>query len=193
MPEQDRTPRPRRWWQWILLYPALFIAVLANVPQIYQLIIAVRKDVPFSEVSTALKREENFKRHNDCLHDLQLTPVPSGDNVSISVGACPPAALIVLVQPHDPKIQPIYRFISWEDSTSQRLSSLVVKKAAAEELFSSFWLAQAGATIICRRQLDSGFLLIRIQYQNGQCIDQTVNTFTGNVIRTVPAPCDPHC
>ena len=193
MAEENRTPTPGKWWQWVLMYPALAIALAGHVPKLYELYLSYKINVPPSEVATASKRHEDFGKYTDCLPNLQFHAVPGGDNASISVGVSPREALVVLVQPHDQRAQPIYRLISWANLANEHSTSLLVKEAAAEEVLASFQVAQAGQTIICRKRLDGGLLLIRISYPNGQCFDQTVNTYTGAVISTVPAPCDPRC
>jgi hypothetical protein len=189
MGEENHRPT-LKWWQWVLMYPTLAIAVAGSVPTLHRLYLAFKLNVPISEVDIAARRSENFRDSNDCLPTLH--PVPGGEDADIWVGICPRKVLAILIQPYDSKA-PIWRMIFYAALPNDPITSLLVKEAAAEEAFASFQIAQAGPTIICRKQLDKGRLLIRISYPNGQCVDQTVNTYTGVVIRTVPAPCDRRC
>jgi hypothetical protein len=198
MAEEQSTPTSTKWWQWVLMYPALFVALIGNIPNLYQLYLSQKLNVPVKQVPIASYRDSIFEQNRvACLTDLQLHPVPSGDNTSIFVGVCPRQALVVLVQPNDPKAQLIFRLISWSELDNKPQTSLLVKEAAAEESSTSFKVAQGGTqgvpTIICQRRVDQGRLLIRISYPNGKCFDQTVNTYTGAVVSTVPASCDQRC
>jgi hypothetical protein len=193
MPEKSHTATSLKWWQWLLMYPTLAVALAGHVPKLYELYQSYQLKVPFGQVHAATKQNEDFNSNIDCLLGLEFHSVPGGDKASIAVGVCPRGALVVLVQPHDPKAQPIYRVVSWTDSANERQTSLLFKDAVAAEPSVSFRVTQAGTTIICRKRIDNELMLIRIRYPNGQCFDQTVNTYTGAVISTVPAPCDSHC
>jgi hypothetical protein len=196
----DEKPKPTsiKWWQWFLMYPTLLIALVGNIPNIYQFYQSIKLGVPITDVPVVTHRNKNIDQHrNSCLPNLQSYPVPSGDKTSIFVGVCPHRALVVLVQPEDPKAQAIFRLISWSDIANTHQTSLLVKEAAAEESSVSFKVAQGGdqkgPIIKCQKRVDNGRLLIRISYPNGKCFDQTVNTYTGVVISTVPVPCDQPC
>ena len=52
------------------------------------------------------------------------------------------------------------------------------------------YLAQS---IICQRELAPNILLRRLYYPNGSCVDEIINTSTGNVLQRKPAPCDRNC
>ena len=192
------TSTPTKWWQWFLMYPALLIALGSSIPSLYQLYQSYRINVPYEQVPVASYRQEiSAKTAPDCLTNLPLHPIPSSDNSSIFVGVCPHRALAIMIQPDDSKAQPIFRLISWPDIVNKPQASLLVKEAAAKESSTSFnvaqKVAQGGLNIICQKRMDKGLLLIRISYPDGKCFDQTVNTYTSAVIRTVPASCDQRC
>ncbi len=52
------------------------------------------------------------------------------------------------------------------------------------------YLAQS---VICQRELGPNILLRRLSYPNGSCVDEIVNTRTGNVLQRNPAPCSRNC
>jgi hypothetical protein len=189
----DRGPTPVKWWQWVLVYPTLFISLAGNAPKLYELYVSYKFNVPLKQAARATERNEAFTNYGDCLPNLQFQSISGAEGASISVGVCQRGALVVLIQPHDPHAPPIYRFVPWRGVANH--SSLLVREAAAET--ASFPLsseiAQAGPTIVCRKQLDAGRLLIRLRYPDGQCVDQIVNTYTGVVISTVSVGCDPQC
>jgi hypothetical protein len=193
MGEENRTPT-LKWWQWVLMYPTLAITLAGSIPTLYTLYQSIKFGVPFGEVGIATRREEVFNKSADCLSNLQFHAVPGGEDASISVGVCPQGkTLTVLIQPHSPKAQPIWRPIYWGSFLGEPTTSLLIKEAAAEEALAASQVAQAGPTTLCQKRLGSGRLLIRLKYPSGECVDQTVNTFTGVVISTVSAPCDSRC
>lgn len=191
------TTTPVKWWQWVFMYPALAIALVSHAPKLYQLYESYKLNVRYSYVDTALKTNDKWERNFECLQNMKFHTVTTSGNACISVGVCPSGDLLVQVQPPDPKARPILQWISWAEITKENRAvssvSLLVKEAAAEQSTPLFEVAQAGPMVICQKWVGRGLLLMRIRYPNGQCFDQIINTYTGAVISTVPAPCDPRC
>jgi hypothetical protein len=52
------------------------------------------------------------------------------------------------------------------------------------------YLAQS---IICQRQIGPYTLLRRVSFPNGGCFDQIVDTRSGQILQSNPAPCNPNC
>ena len=47
--------------------------------------------------------------------------------------------------------------------------------------------------VLCQRRLGQGRILRRIQLPRGTCIDEVINTFTGEVVERRDVPCDSNC
>ena len=85
----------------------------------------------------------------------------------------------------------------WVDLSTFRLDkrssiNLLIRDAVAADLSGNERLAQA-PDVLCQRWVKKGTLLRRVRDPNGQCFDETIDTYKGIVISREPAPCDSDC
>ena len=185
---QDVRTRPARWWQWILMYPALFIAMLGAVPQYFHWVSAVQLGLsPFADVGGAEKQLDAWRRNTDCLSGIDHVKPEAKTRYGIDLLTCPSGDILVTLTPPPGAGQALSTWIITADlfTHTARRGLLAAAFAqtpprATEEPYST--------RVIDVRQ--SGTLVTRrIQRSDGSCVDQTIDALTGRHIRQADAPC----
>src|SRR5262245_60108036 len=96
-PAQDSpSSAPRQWWQWLLLYPTLLIALLTAVPEWIKLADAWKSNVPPDQLRQAEQQKELWEKN------LQCTTKPmdffqNPDNVKVVATICDSGDVFVRV------------------------------------------------------------------------------------------------
>ncbi len=183
---------PIKWWQWLLMYPTLVIALLGHIPNGIKLYHSYKTGVSFSKIDASSEQNNLWKKNLDCLTGLNFHEVTTASNATVSVGICKSGDVLVCGKSADPTVEGEKLWISFSQ-IKKKHTSLIIKDAWAASIRESFLVAEGGATVICRKWIGDGLLLMRLKYPNGQCVDQTINTFTGVIISTAEAPCDSQC
>lgn len=80
--------KPTSWWHWILLYPAVFGALVAAIPTVIQEVKAWRLGVTASRVHIVEEQQRLWQRNLDCLHLKPVYTVDVGDGVTVGVTLC---------------------------------------------------------------------------------------------------------
>lgn len=182
------------WWQWILMYPALLIAVLGNVPTLINLWNADKLGVPVSDVQIAMEQNKLWNKNFECSRTLPTHWSEADDKgIKIGVTVCPSKDVLVTI---NGSIQPSYRWIGFSTfNQTQQITNLLIPAAIATEFSSPIHFAQNNEkqTVLCQKKLSSTRIIRRVKKQDGQCFDQTINTATGKVIKEVSVKCDSDC
>ncbi len=80
---------PKKWWQWILLYPTLLISLGGNIPHLLTGLFSYNNDVPFGQVQSAKSQRDAWVRNKECIRQTtQVYSVTTPENVIIRLGAC---------------------------------------------------------------------------------------------------------
>ncbi len=194
MSNGDSAGGPKKWWQRLLMYPTLITAILGSIPTAQRLYQSWQIQVPTNEVDHAMAQDELWRRNLDCLSGRTYDPVTTPDHVRIGALVCPSGDVLLRVKPPDPKAREVARWIGLTEFVGRSQSAwLFGAEAVASEGYPQTLVVQAGRTVICQRWIANGLLRMRIRYDTGQCVDEEINTYTGVVVKTVPAPCDPSC
>lgn len=182
------------WWQWALMYPTLIVALLTALPTIYQGFQAVILNVPFWDVNDAVDQRRLWEKNYQCLQGRTFERVTTEQHVSVSALACPSGDVCVIVMA--PGEAERIRWIELKGvlQSSHNSSPFVGEALAAETTDQHrIRLAQGGRLVLCQKWLPNGQLLIRVKTDDGQCFDETVDTYRGVVVKRVPARCSPDC
>jgi|WetSurMetagenome_2_1015567.scaffolds.fasta_scaffold329409_1 hypothetical protein len=189
--------QPKKWWQWILVYPGLAIAIIASVPTLGGVIKSISMGVSFTRVYDAEEQHRLFCENYDCIQKEPFTIIKNKFNVEIGSLVCESGdVLITGKRPEWDK--PQYRWVSLESiAPSNRLNKannlLEVFTVAYAIAVDSLFLVQAPPiSVICQRWVGNGLLFQRISTSAG-CFDQVINTYTGLVVSSNPAQCSPNC
>lgn len=197
-----------RWWQWVIMYPSLFVALMGNVPNLQDAWTAMQTGIPFNLARQARVQAELWERNQDCIGEDHPVSQSQTNELAISVMSCPTGDLLVSLKdanPHDrSQLKPIRQWVEFTTDTervaSRRTSllpQLFVSSAIAATLNHT---SQSGnslnhenatqiaqTTVVCQKMLGEGRILRKLRDANGNCIDEIVNTFTGEVISQTPS------
>jgi hypothetical protein len=188
---EAKSPPRESFFKLILLYPTLAIAAVGAIPQYVQVFKAAKWDVPVESVNAAERERSLWEKNFDCAggEDPPATSLP--DNTRVAARVCPSGDVLVKVKRVTGEES--YRWLPLAATTSDdsKLSALIgISTAVAQEVaHTPIRLAQA-----CQHWLDQakGILVRRVR-EGGQCYDETVNTFTGQVVSRRPVQCDDKC
>jgi hypothetical protein len=186
---------PKRWWQWVLLYPQVPVAVisalggllLGNIPQIIQFVTATRIGVPVAGVAYAQEQAQAWERNAKCHREIEHTKPNTDTNYAIDLLPCPSGDILVTLTPIQSPDRPRYKWIVTKDLFTQQGRFSFTTAALAEDA-----RAQPGAPSPVR-VIDStkqgGNIVRRLLLSDNTCIDETVDAFTGRRLDQKSAPC----
>jgi hypothetical protein len=211
--------RPKTWWQWVLIYPALALSILTAAPQWVDRGIAAMNGIYDERMSVVTERNRLFQRNSTCMAaPYNLYPEPTQGR-KVDATLCPTGDIYVRVLiPDDASELAVlldgqkYRessdFVSLDRFVTQaeRFAALEAFGMAAQAATLPQSVAQGAldpgghlmpvqdqfALVVCQRFVDERNLLRHLQVQ-GQCFDETVDTFTGVTVSRVPVPCRQSC
>ncbi|WP_299841174.1 hypothetical protein [uncultured Paracoccus sp.] len=215
-PPPDR--EPRRWWQWMFLYPTAAALLLTAVPDWVDSLRAFYNDLDRSKITMAeaLARTSRINRNLGCL----ATPaplVPAGTS-SVESLICDSGDILIRLVTQDGKrayeIIETARLLAQNEppataSAAPLLGRLVSMTAEARQTEARMTLGpiaeqvpddQPAITLAqqyqiitqCQRFLDERMLLRNVQI-GGSCFNEIVDTYTGIVVSREQVPCSNTC
>ena len=210
--------KPRSWWQWILVYPTLALALSTAAPEWLERIEAWQVNIEKDQLAEANRRNSFFRANIDCLaapFDWVETP----DSVRVDATICDSGDLLLRVEA--PETMPFLHPVRIGDIVSAQTASLdgtldaiaasFAAHAATQPLNSSLntatkllqsrpqpeseagmQLAQSVAVVLCQKFIDDRTLLRHIRV-GSQCFDERVDTLTGQILAKDPTSCRSTC
>lgn len=151
--------------------------------------------IPEEKVCVAEDQHKLFEKNYECLRKPPDGTITK-DNVRTDSTLCASGDILL----HIKKAPGFQDKLHWVSSTAFRLEnasaiSLIQDAIAAnwkdnQTLAQDRWFGDDRTqSVLCQQWLEQGYILRRIQYANGQCFDETINTYTGEIISRVPATC----
>ena len=179
---------PQRWWQWVLMYPTIVIAIFAGIPQIYQWVSAMAMGLsPFANVSDAQAQEKAWERNVDCLHSIDHVKPTSSTNYSIDLVSCPSGDILVTLTPLQNPDQQISRWIITKTLFSELAQSFLTLPALAQSSPSQPARPTPERIVDIKRQ--GSTVIRRVQLSDNTCIDETIDAYGGRRLSQKAAPC----
>src|ERR1700730_9928432 len=179
---------PQRWWQWVLMYPTIAVALAGAIPQYYQWISAFAMGLPiFGDVGDAQQQERTWERNINCLRSIDHIKPSSSTNYSIDLVSCPTGDILVTLTPLQNPDQQVSRWIITK----------VLFTQVADISPPHLELAQAAgappgspdpAKVLDIKKLGAN-VVRRIQRSDNTCVDETIDAYTGRRLDQKPAPC----
>ena len=178
---------------------AFVIAVFGAIPQYGTWFKAFTTGVPSTALHTALEQERLWQKNFACATRLDQNSEDyaaiAGDKVHVVVWACPSGDVLVTTEspleaalPRSiwvPLTLPVSEAGRWAPPLQEAF-------AAGQRRPDGFRLARV-VNVLCQKWLRDGRILRRVRLDNGSCRDEVINTRTGQVVQSRPAPCDPQC
>lgn len=178
---------PQRWWQWLLVYPTLAVALLGAVPQFYEWATAVAIGLPFGKVKDAREQDNAWTRNLDCLTTIDHVKPNAKTKYAIDLVPCPSGDILVTLTPLQNADHPTARWIITTDFFSQTAQSYFVSTAAAQD--SSMRTPERNAVRVVGIKKDGAVVTKRVQLQDNSCMDETIDAYTGRRLGTKKASC----
>jgi hypothetical protein len=179
---------PQRWWQWMLMYPTIAIALAGAIPQYYQWVAALAIGVsPFDDVGDARQQEKTWERNINCLRSIDHIKPTSSTNYSIDLVSCPSGDILVTLIPLQNPDQQVSRWIVTKTLFTQvadaapahlELAQAVVAPAQSPDPVRVLDIKKQGASVVRR-----------IQRSDNSCVDESIDAYTGRRLAQQPAPC----
>ena len=179
---------PQRWWQWMLMYPTIVIALAGALPQYYQWISAAALGLPFTDSGDARLQRSAWDRNITCLvgHDIDHIKPTSHTNYAIDLTPCPTGDILVTLTPLQNPDQQVTRWVITQtiltkvaDNARSNIElAQVTAPAASPNSVRILDIKQEGATVVRR-----------IQRSDNTCVDETIDANTGRHLDQKPASC----
>lgn len=176
------------WWQWVLMYPTLAVAVLTSAPTLQRVYQSYVYGVSFGEVDAAAAQNDLWTKNRDCLGGKGFEQVRKVYDFSVSVALCPSGDVLVLIKGESKEVA---RWVSLRQLVEKKTALVSLGEVQAADGHAQS--AQTQRVILCQARLLNGLLLFRVHYGGGRCADEYVNPFTGEIVKRVPAPCNSRC
>ena len=193
---------PKRWWQWLLVYPALGISLVTAAPKWTDGVLAAYHNVQNRSYSEAKLQADRWAKNLPCTaFPLNYNSTEAG--VRLDATICNSGDIFVRASTPDNKSHfywvPVERVVGKEvrepsllsgaqaaeaPSGGARISGAVTRENDSRaNLFMRVQFA-----VLCQRFIDQRHVVRRISTPQG-CFDQVVDTYTGQVVSMQSAPC----
>jgi hypothetical protein len=176
------SPNSLNWWQWILMYPTLGVAVLGAMPTVVQGIKAISIGTTYSEVPIVERNATLFENNWKCLGKSGTT-VQLADNTKIEVAVCDKGD--IWIRSTTAESQGHVSWVTRDEVLGRKEARRIVTRGLAAPLQS---FAQNSARPLCVFKDKSGKIVRRIVVAPGNCRDEQIDPYTGR-ITSVPADC----
>lgn len=195
---------PRRWWQWMLVYPALAVALVSAIPTYVEIFYSKKYEVPFGQSAAAKQQNDLWQRNLSC-SAAPFDGLKTDFNVEVDAIICRSGDVLVRVRA--PNNASFYRWVPVDMFPIKSASAFPWSEAYAADRL-PLLLAQAqdrpAPVVICQRFLEPGKVLRRVRETAAQrgsrpdgasdrCYDEVINSYNGQVLRRAPARCDARC
>jgi len=188
---------PTKWWQWVLIYPALATTVFQGMPTVVDKISAAFHGVPYDMTNTGKQQDAFWTKNGKCVYTNPYTSLAKTATSEIGATFCPSGDVVIKRTTANAEAMDV-RFVSMEaaentaSTTRHDDLSKLFPIAAAYAQVPVIPRPEGQSTFVCQRKIDNKTLLTRLKFPSG-CIDEKVNTYTGQVIERTNAECSPTC
>lgn len=190
-PEAVTQKNHHKWWQWVLLYPTLFISVFAAIPTYIETIRSLKIGVEYGESKQAKQQADFWKRNLSCTA-APLDPLVTPNNTKVDATICKTGD--VLVKIFTPDGNEYYRWVGIENIVNNVAFNIgLINSAYAEGFDFEAGLIASNPDIYCQKYVDSARLLRRVSVPGQGCFDEIINVYTGRVESKRAAPCNSQC
>lgn len=191
---------PSKWWQWLLVYPALGLAIITAVPEWSKAVWSTWNATEGRPAEEALRQNELWRRNMRCLmapFEWYVTP----HNVKVDTTTCRSGDVLIRAETPDRNTVMYWAAIDDVLATVPGQKSGLIRSANADILrfpderrarTAPAGLTQYAQTVVCQHFVDNRVIVRHIHAANG-CFDEYVDTYTGRVINVRQVPCRPPC
>jgi hypothetical protein len=190
---QDAQTSQRRWWQWILIYPTIFIMVIPALFQFIQWGTAFYWGLPISgNTRGALDQLNSWKDNAKCVTNRDINHVEpiSPVDYKINLLPCPSGDILVTLIPMRNSEEQVNTWVITRKFFGESHQGFLVTSAVAQSTTAQVDRPNAVRVIGIKQQGTT--IIKRTQLSDGTCIDTIINGLTGLQLSSKTAPsCDP--
>jgi hypothetical protein len=187
---QSSTDLPRRWWQWVLMYPTMAVALLGAAPQFYEWFAAASLGLPlFGNVKDAKLQEQAWERNVHCISAIEHIKPTSKTDYAIDLVTCPSGDILITLTPLQNPDRSVSRWIVTTDLFSKSASLGFLTSAYAQE--SPDHKDDRSPTRVIAIKKSGPNVTRRVQLPDNSCSDQSIDAYTGRQLGQRKAPCSP--
>ena len=199
---EDSTPQnppegnvPKKWWQWFLLYPAFAIALVGAIPTYIELLNSKIIGVSFGDTEKAETSNKMWRKNLGCTTQ-PLDPYITTSKVEVDATICESGDVFVRIT--TPNNKNFFEWVSLEEISqpsaivASKVSFNLFNQAVASESIIDEQLASTSNRLIvlCKQKwINNKLILRRVSYPGNGCFDETINTYSRQIVRSVSAPC----
>jgi hypothetical protein len=194
----DASEAKRPWWQWLLLYPAVAIALLTAAPQWLDRGLAVWHGTRSSSFAEAEHQSALWRKNLSC-SAAPFNWYRNPRNTRVDARICESGDVFVRVSAPDG--QTAFQWVDVDAIVAPPGGGFSLIPAAHAATIRTLagparMVRQAGGgdptRVICQGFLDRRQLRRRIQAR-GACFDEVIDTLTGSVVGRTRVACRPTC
>lgn len=189
----------KKWWQWILLYPAFIGALIGAVPTGVNAYKSVKYDVGFSDVNHAEEQRSLWIKNFKCTQSMKYQQLTASDGSLVQIGACENGDILIEVQP--PNESALVEWISIDrlkkaatvslaPFISPAYAALSDHPAERNERSDTTRLADV-KDVKC--QVLNGQKITRVVDEGGMCFREQIDVLKGTVLAREEVPCSTTC
>jgi hypothetical protein len=180
---------PQRWWQWMLMYPTLAVALIGAVPQYSSWVTAAAKGLPVLGDAKYARQESDkaWDRNLDCLTNIEHIKPNANTKYGIDLVPCPSGDILVTLTPLQSPGTHISRWIVTTDFFSDIAQFSLVGTATAQESSTG----SSNPVRIIGIKKSGSVVTKRVQFPDNSCADQTIDSYTGRQVNQQKASCSP--
>lgn len=180
-------------WQYFLLYPAVFGALLGAIPTGIDLYKSFKYGIAVSDVAHAEEQKNLWIKNLRCVQSLTYHTVKTNDGI-VQIGACQNGDVLIEVIPEN-EITPVAEWVSLHRAkSSSAVGSLLISKAFAAGTGGASAVSSGGKVQTMCTTLDAKKQTIeRIVKRGGKCTREVNNMITRKSIKREEVACDAKC
>lgn len=175
---------PVKWWQWLLVYPALLIALL---PPAIELVKSSVAKVPYGKSSDGEQQIALWTKNIRCI-EAPFDGVVNEFNVQTDATICKSGDVLVrFIGPNDKKA---YRWVAVERFDQRSAATFSLVSSAMAQPSPSF----DQEVTLCQWSRSDGWIIRRVMRRaQGICFNEHVWAATGEVKHRQPVDCRAPC
>ncbi len=188
--------KTKKIWQYFLLYPAVFGALLGAIPTGIDLYKSFKYGIEVSEVAHAEKQKNLWIKNLHCVQRLTYHTVTTEDGSTVQIGACKNGDVLIELIPKNGSSQ-VAEWVSLDRAKAAAgVSSLLVSTAFAQTTTDgASEIAGSGEKVetVCTSLDVKKQTIERIVKRGEICTREINNMITRKSVKREEVPCDTQC
>ncbi len=185
--------KTKKIWQYFLLYPAVFGALLGAIPTGIDLYKSFKYGIEVSEVAHAEEQKNLWIKNIRCVQGLTYHSVKTKDGSTVQIGACQNGDVLIELIPDNGGTQ-VAEWVSLDRAkAASALGSLLISKAYAASGGASTIAGGGNIKTVCTSIQPQKQIIERIVKRGNTCTREINNMITRKSVKTEKVSCNTKC